>query len=83
MTPPNVPAVKSFHFDPMTDQPLDEEFERLIDMVGARRYLIGMVQELGVQINFDPDKESEGDCRKAVRAVIRNCKDYAGKEMKQ
>lgn len=76
-------GTRGFFYDPISDNPLDSEMEGLITMIGERRYLKALVQRFGIKLNFNPDDESEHDCRKVIRTIMRNASDYNGPEMKQ
>lgn len=64
------------NFNQEVDQPLDNEAEKLIDMVGERRYLMGIIKDMGVKINMPVDELTDYECRQFLRAIIRNAKDY-------
>lgn len=69
--------------DPRLELPLTKDFEDLIERIGARAYLVGMVKEMGVQFSVPVEILSDAECHKACRAVIRSCRDYDGKELCQ
>lgn len=75
--------MKKINYDPVSENPLDNEMEHLITMVGERRFLQGVIKDLGVKLNASPDDLTEYECRKVLRAVMRNAKDYRGPEMCQ
>lgn len=72
------------YYDPLLEMPLDSEMESLISQVGARRFLEGMIKDLGVRLlNAQLADLNDYECTKACRAVIRMSADYNGTEMKQ
>lgn len=69
--------------DPRLELPLEPELEKLIEQVGARRYLMGMISNLGVKLSAPVETLSDEECHKVCRSVIRGAQDYGGKELFQ
>jgi len=71
------------YYDPILENPLDDEFEGLISMVGERRFLKEIAKKFGIEMNFNPDEITDLECRKTIRGIVRHAKDYRGPEMSQ
>ncbi len=78
------------NYDPMIELPLDNETETLITMATPRLYLSGLLGKLegipglkGLSLDRDVSELTDEECRKVLRAILRNAKDYKGPEMCQ
>jgi len=71
------------YFDPILENPLDDEMEGLISMIGERRYLKSLVEKFKIGMSSNPDDLTEHECRKVIRGIMRNTADYSGHEMRQ
>lgn len=72
-----------FVHDPILENPLDDEFETLVSMVGERRYLTEIVKSFGIKMNKPISELSDFECRKVIRGIMRHADDYRGPEMMQ
>jgi hypothetical protein len=72
-----------FVHDPILENPLDDEFETLISMVGERRYLTEIVKRFKIQMTKDIGELTDHECRKCIRGIMRHSEDYNGPEMMQ
>lgn len=74
-------VTRTYFFDPQCDVPLEPDFEKTCDQMGAVEYVKWLLKNYGGQVNPMPTTEYEG--RRAVRKYIRNMKDYRGEKFIQ
>lgn len=71
-----------WYHDPILENPLDDEMEGLITIVGAKRYLKALIEKFRIECD-NADLLTEQECRKVIRGIMRHAEDYNGPEMKQ
>lgn len=60
------------------DEPIDEEIENIIDVVGSKTFLAQCIQQFKITLNIPVHELSETEARKVIRGIYRNAADYRG-----